>query len=69
MTSIVSVADCVPSETVNVQWPAAIAVTVNVPDPLAGAIVAIPAHEPALPEAAVVAVKFPAKPDSLAVKV
>jgi len=66
---MVSVADCVPPVMVNVQWPAAIGVTVNVPPPLAGAIDAIPTHEPVLPEAAVVAVNEPAKPGSVAVNV
>jgi hypothetical protein len=67
VTSIVSTALRVPSLTENVQWPFLSGVTVNVPEPLAGEIDAIPLHESADPAAAVVAVKLPLNPGSDAV--
>ena len=69
VTSIVSVADRVPSLTVKTQWPAATGVTLNVPLPLAGETVAIPLHEFVVPLAAVLTVNVPLKPASVAVKV
>ena len=69
VTSIVSVADRVPSLTVNRQWPAATGVTLNVPLPLAGETVAIPLHEFVVSLAAVLTVNVPLKPASVAVKV
>jgi hypothetical protein len=69
VTSIVSVADRVPSLAVNRQWPTATGVTLNVPLPLAGETVAIPLHEFVVPLAAVLTVNVPLKPASVAVKV
>jgi hypothetical protein len=68
VTSIVSVTDWVPSLTVKTQWPAVTGVTLNVPLPLAGEMVAIPLHEFAAPLAAVLTVNVPVKPVSVAVK-
>jgi hypothetical protein len=69
VTSIVSVADRVPSPTVKTQWPAATGVTLNVPLPLEGEAVEIPLHEFVVPLAAVLTVNVPLKPASVAVKV
>ncbi len=69
VTSIVSVALSVPSVTANVQCPLLCGVTVNVPVPLAGEMVAIPLHEFTAPVAAVVALKLPVKPAAEALKV
>jgi hypothetical protein len=69
VTSIVSVADRVPSLTVKRQWPTATGVALNVPLPLAGETVAIPLHEFVVPLAAVLTVNVPLKPASVAVKV
>jgi hypothetical protein len=63
VTSMVSVAERIPSLTVNVQWPAATGVTLKLV-PLGGETVAIPLHEPAVPAAAVVTVNEPEKPAS-----
>jgi len=68
VTSIVSIADWVPSLTVKTQWPAAAGVTLNVPPPLGGETVAIPLHELVPPLAAVLTVNVPANPASVAVK-
>ena len=69
VTSIVSVADRVPSLTLKTQWPTATGVTLNAPLPLEGETAAIALHEFAVPLVAVLTVNVPPKPASVALNV
>jgi hypothetical protein len=69
VTSIVSVAVCVPAAIEKMQCPLLCGVTENDPEPVAGVIVAMPLHEFVSPADGVVAVKLPVNPVSDAVTV